>query len=170
MHSAPSSFKSAVLGGALAFGVGLGGAGLGHAKPAPSPPSPTVPAPGAVTQKQKVIVHLKHGTDDLHAAAMAFMLATEMARQGAAVTLLADLEAVRLVDSRQPLGLRWGIHERTIGQLYDSFIAAGGAILVCPHCAELIGLRGNILRKGTTIVPLDQIAGAMLAADKVLDY
>jgi predicted peroxiredoxin len=128
------------------------------------------PAPGAVTQKQKVIVHLKHGTDDLHAAAMAFMLATEMARQGAAVTLFVDLEAVRLVDSRQPLGLRWGIHERTIGQLYDSFIAAGGAILVCPHCAELIGLRGNILRRGTAIVPLDQIAGAMLAADKVLDY
>jgi predicted peroxiredoxin len=164
VHSAPSSFKSAVLGGALAFGVvlGLGGAGLSHANPAPSP--------GAVTQKQKVIVHLKHGTDDLHAAAMAFMLATEMARQGAAVTLFVDLEAVRLVDSRQPLGLRWGIHERTIGQLYDSFIAAGGAILVCPHCAELIGLRGNILRRGTAIVPLDQIAGAMLAADKVLDY
>lgn len=36
-------------------------------------------------------------------------------RKGAAVTLFVDLEGVRLADPRQPISLRWGTQDRTIG-------------------------------------------------------
>jgi len=167
MHSATSFFKSSVLGGALALGLAVAGAGLGH-----TTGDALLSTARAAPQQaaQKVIVHLKQGTDNLHAVSMALEIATEMAKKGAKVTFLVDLEGVRLADSRQPLGLRWGAQERTIGEKYDGFVAAGGEVLVCPHCAEAVGLRASDLRKGAKIGTFEQIAGAVLAADKVLDY
>jgi len=169
MHPIASSFKVSILGGALAFGLVLGGAGLSHAL-GDAALLPAKVAPEAVAQKQKMIVHLKHGTDDLHAVSMALTLGAEMARKGAAVTLFVDLEGVRIADPRQPLGLRWGAQDRTIAQLYDNFVASGGEVLVCPHCAEAAGLRTGELRKGAKRATFEQVAETMLTADKVLDY
>jgi predicted peroxiredoxin len=167
MHSATSFFKTSIMGGALALGLAVTGAGLGHTSgDALLSTAHAAPAGAA----QKVIVHVKQATDNLHAVSMALEIATEMAKQGAKVTFFVDLEGVRLADSRQPLGLRWGAQERTIGQLYDGFVAAGGEILVCPHCAAAVGLRASDLRKGARIGTFEQVAAAMLAADKVLDY
>lgn len=167
MHSALSILKTSIMGGAIALGLAVAGAGLGPAS-GEALLSTAEAAPAAT--KEKVIVHVKQATDNLHAVSMALQIATEMAKKGAAVTFLVDLEGVRLADSRQPLDLRWGAQERTIGQLYDGFVAAGGEVLVCPHCAEAVGLRATDLRKGAKIVTFEQIAGAVLAADKVLDY
>jgi len=167
MHSTPSILKMSVLGGALAVGLAVAGTGLSRTSDVLLSTAHAAPQQVAA---QRVIVHLKQGTDNLHAVAMALELATEMAKKGAKITLLVDIEAVRIVDSRQPLGLRWGAHDHTIGQLYDGFVAAGGEILVCPHCAEAVGLRANDLRRGAKIASFDQVAAAVLAADKVLDY
>jgi flagellar biosynthesis/type III secretory pathway ATPase len=70
--------------------------------------------------KQQIVVHLKHYTNDLHAALMALTIAELMQSKGAQVTLMLDLEGVRLADARQPLDLQWG-QAGTAAKAYDAF-------------------------------------------------
>lgn len=120
-------------------------------------------------EKQSVVVHLSHYTDDLHAAFMALKLATAMQQKGAQTTLVLDLEGVRLASTQQPQDLRWGTSGDIAGH-YEAFVKAGGKILVCPHCAQAAGVDAKILRSGAQIVKEDELAAALLAADKILDY
>ena len=48
---------------------------------------------------------------------------------------------------------------------------AGGKVLVCPHCAEVAGITAQNLRPGAHLAKnLGELADAVLAADKILDY
>lgn len=120
-------------------------------------------------EKQTVVVHLSHYTDDLHAAFMALKLSTAMQQKGAQTTLVLDLEGVRLASTQQPQDLRWGTSGDIAGH-YDAFVKAGGKIMVCPHCAQAAGVDAKTLRPGAQIVKEDELAAALLAADKILDY
>ena len=119
--------------------------------------------------KQKIVVHLSHSTDDLHAASMALALSTNLQEGGASVTLFLDLEGVRLVDARTPDDLRWGTG-RKISEGLDSFAKAGGAILLCAHCASAAGIDASKLRAGARIGTDAEVRAAFLGADKVIDY
>jgi predicted peroxiredoxin len=118
---------------------------------------------------QKVVIHLKHYSDNLHAASMALKLSNAVQKKGGQVTLMLDLEGVRLADSRQPQDLRWGT-ETPISSYYDAFIKGGGKVVVCPHCAHAAGMKGKDLRAGARIGTEDDLAQLILDADKVLDY
>ena len=120
-------------------------------------------------EEQQALVHLSSYTDNLHAVNMALKVATLMAEGGASVTLFVDLEGVRLADKRAPQNLSWGT-TAPIAELYMSFIAAGGKILVCPHCAKAIGLDQTNLRKGAMLGTHKDLQAAMLSADKIIDY
>ncbi len=145
---------------AMAVGVGLLGsivASIGNLSAAnPSEAKP-------------VVVHLSKFTNDLHAVSMALKLGTGMQEKGASVALFLDLDAVRLVDQRQPLDLVWG-HGKPVGELYDKFVKAGGKTLVCPHCAHAVGLAQENLRPQAEIAAEGQVVDVMLNADKILDY
>ena len=132
------------------------------------------------------VVHLKHFTDDLHAAKMALGFANEFIRQGAQTTLVLSLEGVRLVDKSQPINMTWGMvagsdakhaagHEHgasthNIEAQYESFVKAGGKVLACPHCAASVGCEIKRLRDGAKFSSMEEMAAALLAADVVLDY
>jgi hypothetical protein len=60
------------------------------------------------TAKQEVVVHLTHYTDNLHAEKMVVHLAYMMQTMGAQVTMLLDLEGVRLASIREPQESVWG--------------------------------------------------------------
>jgi len=121
------------------------------------------------TTKQKVVVHLTHFTDNLHAAKMAVHLAAKMQELGADVTLLLDLEGVRLADARQPQELIWGKGE-PISQELAAFVKLGGHMLLCPHCAAHSGATAAHLRPGARIGKDGELAETILGADKILDY
>ena len=127
------------------------------------------PALAQGAAKQKVIVHLTHYTDNLHAAKMAVHLALAMQSMGAQVTMLLDLEGVRLASTREPAELVWGGGD-PISKELAAFVKAGGQMLVCPHCAEIAGIASGALRPGARIGKDDELAKAILAADKILDY
>jgi predicted peroxiredoxin len=118
---------------------------------------------------QKIVVHLGHYSDDLHAVHMALGLAGSLRKAGADVTLFLDLEGVRLADARVPQDLRWG-QGGPMSEGYDAFVAAGGQVLICPHCAHAAGLEAAHLRKGARIASDDEVTQLFLAADKVIDY
>jgi len=131
-----------------------------------------VPTPSAAQESkesQKVVIHLKHYTDDLHAVNMALKLGSAIQKKGAAVTLMLDLDGVRLADARQPQNLRWG-GETPISTYYEAFTSSGGKLLVCPHCAHAAGLTAKDLRDGARIGNEGDLAQLILDADKVLDY
>ena len=116
------------------------------------------------------VMHLSHFTDDLHAAFMAFKLATMMQNEGTPVTLFADLEGARLADGRVSLEVTWGPSETTLGKYYDTFVDAGGKVLICPHCAHAVGVDESNLREGASIATAEQIGAMLRQADKIMDY
>ena len=118
---------------------------------------------------QNIVVSLGNYTNDLHATFMGLKLATALRNKGAQVTLFLNLEAVRLVDKERPNDLDWGSSEN-IGAYYQGFVDAGGAVIVCPHCAEAAGLTAASLRDGAEIATDGQVADLMLLADKVISY
>jgi predicted peroxiredoxin len=126
-------------------------------------------APAQTAARQKVVVNLTHFTDNLHAVAMAVHLAHHMQMEGAEVTLLLDLEGVRLASTRQPQNLVWGKGE-PVSKEYDAFVKAGGRVLLCPHCSENAGITERDLRQGARIAKVGELPKTILAADKVLDY
>ena len=119
--------------------------------------------------KQKVVVHLTHYTDNLHAVHMAVHLARMMQTMGAEVTMLLDLEGVRLADSRQSQDLVWGRGD-PLSKEVAAFVKAGGQMLLCPHCSEHAGLTAANLRPGARIGKEAELPKTILAADKILDY
>jgi predicted peroxiredoxin len=119
--------------------------------------------------KQKVVVHLTHYTDQLHAVKMAVHLAHAMQTMGAEVTLLLDLEGVRLASTKEPQSLIWGKGD-PISVEYEALVKAGGRVLLCPHCAEHAGITERDLRPGAQLGREGALAKTVLAADKVLDY
>lgn len=120
---------------------------------------------------QNILIHLQHGTDNLHAAFMALKLGTALQTRGSQVVLVLTLEGVRIADKNQPLDLRWGSNPITLGELYEQFVAAGGQIRVCPFCAEAVGMGVEDLRSGAQLAQESQdIPSLLLSADKVLDF
>lgn len=129
-----------------------------------------VNANSAAGKSQNAVVHLSNMTNDLHSAFMAVKLGSAMQAGPAQVTLFLDLEGVRLVDNRQPLDLRWGPGHKGLNEYYEGFVASGGKVLVCPHCAAAAGIESDSLREGAQIASENQLAEMLAAADKILDY
>ena len=118
---------------------------------------------------QNVVVHLTHYADNVHAVNMAVHLAREMQAAGAHVTLLLDLEGVRLAGAEKAGGAALE-QEQSIVNDFDAFVQAGGAVLLCPHCAARAGLADGHLRAGARIGKTGEFSQVILAADKILDY
>jgi sulfur relay (sulfurtransferase) complex TusBCD TusD component (DsrE family) len=123
---------------------------------------------GFAAEPPTAIVHLSKFTENLHAPFMALKLATAMAKEGATVTLFLDLEAVRLADENAPLDLMWGKGHDSLSKLYVGFVAAGGRVVLCPHCAEAAGV--TTVRKDARIATQDELGKLFLGADKIVDY
>lgn len=119
--------------------------------------------------RQKVVVHLKHYTDNLHAVKMAVHLAYMMQTMGADVTIFLDLEGVRLASTREPQTLVWGKGD-PISKEYGEFARGGGEVLLCSRCAEHAGITASQLRPGARLSKDGTLAKTILAAEKVLDY
>lgn len=119
---------------------------------------------------KSAVVHLSHFTDDLHRAFMALKVANMMQAGGVDTTMFLDIEGARVGDSRQSLKVRWGSSELTLSELYEKFVAAGGKVVVCPHCAKAAGLTPEHVRDGATIATEEELAEMFVAADKIMDY
>ena len=130
--------------------------------------APVLAQPTSQTEATtSVVVHIGQYTNDLHSATMGLGLAGMLQDAGADVTVFLDREAVRMADAAHPL-LTYG--DSDLGALMASFLAGGGRVVVCPHCAELGGVEASELRDGTEMGTKASIAQLFLAADTVIDY
>lgn len=123
---------------------------------------PDVPQP-----EKRAVVHLGSYAADPAAAGSAMLMAVNLQNNGAAVTLFLDRDGVRLADTRQPSLEYAGID--VVG-LLDTFVAAGGRVVLCPPGAAHAGIGRDQLRPGTEIGSPPVIAELMLGADVVVDF
>ena len=119
---------------------------------------------------QKIVVHLSHFTDDIHACFMALKVANLMQEQGAEVTVFLDLEGVRLAARRQALAFTWGAESPPLSKYYDQFTSGGGKVLLCPHCAKSAKLNDPGLKRNAELATTAALGKLLLDADKVIDY
>lgn len=125
-------------------------------------------APARANSAQNVLIHLSRVGEDAHPALMALTFAGKLQQRGARVSLMLDLEGVRMADKRRTLGSPE--MNGKIATAYAAFTKAGGAVLLCPHCAEYAGLTAAHLRPGARIATEDELATLVLSASKTLDY
>lgn len=134
--------------------------------------SPVWSAETKTHPSEKIFIQLGSGSENLHAAMMAFKIANGLQEKGAEVTVFLNLEAVRIADKRQPNNLVYGFSGGpTMADMYDTFTSKGGKVMVCPMCAHLAGLDEKNLRSGAKIAAsVDEIANSLMAANKTLSY
>ncbi len=118
----------------------------------------------------KIVVHIGHGTDDLHAASMGMGLARLLQKKGAKVTVFLDREGVRIADDDMPKDLGWGSKADPVVAIMADFVKAGGKVLLCGHCAASAGIESDDLLDGARIASEDDVAQLFLQADRVIDY
>lgn len=120
--------------------------------------------------QSRVIVHMKHYTDDLHSAYMALELAERLQSHGSQVTMLLDLEGARFASGEPRSASIQGPGSRTLSETFEAFQKGGGRAIVCRHCAEQVGIPENQVRKGIEPLSFDEIAIAVMSADKIIEY
>ncbi|NJR39463.1 MAG: hypothetical protein HC781_12405 [Leptolyngbyaceae cyanobacterium CSU_1_4] len=124
--------------------------------------------PSQVAASDRQVVHLKQGVDNLRATYMALNIANDLQNRGSNVALLLTMDGTQIADTRRSLNLQWKDKPQTLAALYDSFVAQGGQVKVCPDCPEL----GNttVLRKGAQFTSGDDISRLLLASSNVIEF
>ncbi|MCM0606569.1 MAG: DsrE family protein [Xanthomonadaceae bacterium] len=121
-------------------------------------------------QTQAFVVKIGSFTNDLHSCVMALKVADMLTKKKQVVSLFLNLEGVRLADKRANMALTWGGHGPSVGELYDQLVAKGVTIIVCPHCAEVEGIKRENLRAGAKLGDENSITEMFMKADKIIDY
>ncbi len=151
---------------ALVFGLAGGIGGTLLVQPRTTVAQTRVPAAGPST----TMVHLSQYGGDLHAVLMALEAAGSVQKVGGNVTLLLDLEGVRLADTRLPSDVPMHPHVATVHEKYDKLVKGGAQVLVCAHCASVAGIDKASLRAGARLVRDEELGKAIQGANQILDY
>lgn len=161
-----NSLKAATVAGSLAFGL------LTAAAVIPATPAIAQDQVKAESQKesQKFFFMLRKGPLDTSESFMALGVAKMLAAKGNDITIFLNLDAVRLADSRQPLTLKAGMRDGTLEDTWNAAVKAGVKFIACPMCSKNAGITKENLRKGVIFGNAKIVSGAMLAADKIVNY
>ena len=95
-------------------------------------------------------------SDDLDRAAMAINFSTRVRQQkNIPVTLFLNVEGVRVADKRIPE--KKHATGKSLKQMLDNFMQAGGKVIVCPMCMKNVG----------AMTKADLVPGAVVGASDV---
>jgi predicted peroxiredoxin len=126
-------------------------------------------ASGAHAADPSLFVNLT--SDEMNRAAMAISLATRVrAEADVPVTLFLNVEGVNLADASRPQHVH--ASGQTIHAMLETFMAAGGKVVVCPMCLEHVGgMTADDLIDGCVLGGADHGMPELLAdGARVLSY
>ena len=99
----------------------------------------SIPATAATPTKQPILVNITRGKNELHAVSMALGLAQSALKDGRSAAVLLNVEAP--VFAAKHLGDDVKCADfPPIKKMLADFVAAGGRVLVCGHCAHVVKL------------------------------
>ncbi|MCE5267039.1 MAG: cation transporter [Planctomycetaceae bacterium] len=129
-------------------------------------------AVSAVTEpsgKQPILVSITRGKNDLHAVSMAIGLAQSAIKDGRSATVFLSVEAPIFASKNLGEDVKFADFPPVKKMLAD-FIAAGGRVLVCGHCAHIDKLEPNDMIDGAKQVAHGELFTALTPGTVVFSY
>jgi copper chaperone CopZ/predicted peroxiredoxin len=128
------------------------------------------PPPAAGTSaKPPLLVNITRGTNDLHAVSMALGLAQSALKNGRKATVFLNVEAPRFAARDLSEDLH-GPDFPPVKKMIADFIAQGGRVLVCGHCAHIVKLDQKNMIEGAKIVAHGELLDALTPDTVVFSY
>ncbi|MCF7787131.1 MAG: DsrE family protein [Prosthecobacter sp.] len=125
----------------------------------------------AVSPKGKptVVVNITRSTDDLHAACMGISLASNAIKAGRRAVIFLNVHAAVLATADLSADLKFADFP-PVKQMIASFVADGGELYVCGHCAAVSKVAESNLIKGAVVVHHEDLFKALPAAALSFSY
>lgn len=121
------------------------------------PPSASAQAPATEkAEKPTVIVTITRGEDDLHAVSMAIGLASNAIKAGRRSIIFLTVRAPILAAANLPTNVKFADFP-PVKEMLESFVADGGELYVCGHCAGVWNVNESNLIKGATLLQHGEI-------------
>lgn len=100
--------------------------------------------------KPTVVVNITRGKDDLHAVSMAIGLASDAIKAGRRSVIFLNVQAPVFATSDLSADLKIADFP-PVKEMIASFVAAGGELFVCGHCAAVTKVAESSLIKGAVV-------------------
>jgi predicted peroxiredoxin len=113
----------------------------------------SAPAQAPATEnenKPTVVINITRGIDDLHAACMGIGLATDAIKAGRRSVIFLNVHAPLLAKAGLSADVKFADFP-PVKEMLASFVAAGGELYVCGHCAAVTGVAESDLIKGSVV-------------------
>lgn len=134
------------------------------------PPSALAQAAATVNaEKPTVVVNITRGEDDLHAVSMAIGLASSAIKAGRRSVIFLNVRAPSLAVADLPKSVKFGDFP-PIREMLASFVADGGELYICGHCAAVWKVPESNFIKGAAMVQHDDLFKKLPAAALTFSY
>jgi predicted peroxiredoxin len=135
---------------------------------APSPAFAQAQASGA-GEKPTVVVNITRGKDDVHAVSMAIGLASDAITAGRRSVIFLNVHAPVFAATNLPADVKFADFP-PVKEMLASFVAAGGELYVCGHCASILKIAESNIIKGAVVVKHGDLYKKLPAAALSFSY
>ena len=118
------------------------------------------PATSGASSKQPILVNLTRGKTELHAVSMALGLAQSAVKDGRPCVVFLNVEAAVFAAKDLSSDLKCADFPPVKKMLAD-FVAAGGRVMVCGHCAHVGKLKSKDLIEGAKLLTQPELFAAI---------
>ena len=133
-------------------------------------PAPAAERPAAANAaKAPILINITRGKDQLHSVAMAIALAQSALKDGRTATIFLNVEAPTFAATNLEPKLQCEGFP-PIKKMLADFIAAGGRLLVCQHCAHLAKLKPEAMIAGAKAVAQNDLLDLLSPGTVVFSY
>jgi predicted peroxiredoxin len=119
--------------------------------------------------KPTVVVNITRGMDDLHAACMGISLASNAIKAGRRSVIFLNVHATMLATADLSADLKFADFP-PVKQMIASFVADGGELYVCGHCAAVSKVAESNLIKGAIVSRHEDLFKALPPAALSFSY
>lgn len=119
--------------------------------------------------KQTVLFNITSGKEDLHSVTMAMQLAGHALDDGRRVVLFLNVRAPEF--ARKDLPASFAFHGNPpVKQMLVDLMGRGAEVLVCPHCADVMGVGKEMLAEGVNLATRETLFAKLDANAVVFTY
>jgi len=121
------------------------------------------------SNKQPILVNITRGKAELHAVSMAIGLAQSAIKDGRQAIVFLNVEAPVFAAKDLSGDVKYADFPPVRNMLAD-FIAAGGRVLVCGHCAHVVKLKQEDMIQGVKLLAHGELFTAITPQTTVFSY
>jgi copper chaperone CopZ/predicted peroxiredoxin len=127
------------------------------------------PVTPTTSSKQPILVNITHGKNELHAVSMALGLAQSAIRDGREAAVFLNVDAP--IFAAKDLGDDIIFADfPPIKKMLADFIAQGGRVLICGHCAHIVKLEQGNMIDGAKVLAHNELFATMSPGTVVFSY